>query len=623
MRATEPPQPAIERQRMDADIVCVGFGPATAGFLTTLSTHLVNSDGTPAVESTVMPGAPPQVLCYERADDIGFGVSGVVTRARGLRATFPNLDPREIPMAARVTEERVVYLLDPIGASRRSWPLRAADACIRAFQGLVPFEHEAVELPWSPSFLHKKGGLVLSMGQFMQWVGAQVQSTGTVQIWPGTPVSEALIEDHKVVGVRLLDQGVDKQGSPAEGFMPGMDIHAALTVVGDGPVGAIGQQLDAQFGLPEGHHRRDWAVGMKFVVDLPADTTLKPGTVLHTFGFPEPEIFGFFYVHPERIASLGVFVPSWFDTPVRTAYRYLQHWMLHPYLWRYLKGGKLRSWGAKTLGESGRRGEPHLVGDGYARIGEGSGTTNVLTGSGVDEAWTVGTQLAESVLELVKARKPFTRQNLEETYLKRRRASWVEAEARVAEKSRDGFQRGVVRGMVGMALAGLTNGRLNLGGEPVQPYRRIPTLSEYYRGRIQEAEIEQLRKECALKGVSLHGVLMERCGWPAIAYDGQLLVSHQDALLLGGKVQAPPGYADHVIFLYPELCERCGTRICIELCSGQAITQGEGGVPAFDREKCVHCGACYWNCAQPIPDNPERTNIAFRAGTGGLHSAEN
>jgi electron-transferring-flavoprotein dehydrogenase len=620
---SNPPPPAIDRQRLDADIVCVGFGPATAGFLTTLSKQLVNPDGTPAVESAVMSGAPPQVLCYERADDIGFGVSGVVTRARGLRAAFPDLDPKDIPMAAPVAEEKIVYLLDPIGVSRRSWSLRAADAGIRAFQGLLPFEHEAVELPWSPPFLHKTGGLVLSMGQFMQWVGAQVQSTGTVQIWPGTPVSEALIEDHKVIGVRLLDQGVDKQGKPGDGFMPGMDIHAALTVVGDGPVGPIGRQLDAHFGLPQGHHTRDWAVGMKFVVDLPADTTLKPGTVLHTFGFPEPEIFGFLYVHPDRVASLGIFVPSWFDTPARTAYRYLQHWMLHPYLWRHLKGSKLRSWGAKTLGESGRRGEPHLVGDGYARVGEGSGSTNVLTGSGVDEAWTTGAQLAESVLELLKSKKPFTRQNLDDTYLKRRRASWVEVEACVAEKSRDGFQKGVVRGMLGMALAGLTNGRLTLTGEPVPPYKRIPSLEEYYRGRIPPAEIEQLRKECAIKGVSLHGTLMQRCGWPAIPYDGQLLVSHQDALLLGGKVQAPPGYADHVLFLYPELCESCGTRICIELCSGQAISPGTGGVPDFDREKCVHCGACYWNCAQPIPGDPERMNIAFRAGTGGLHSAEN
>jgi electron-transferring-flavoprotein dehydrogenase len=88
-------------------------------------------------------------------------------------------------------------------------------------------------------------------------------------------------------------------------------------------------------------------------------------------------------------------------------------------------------------------------------------------------------------------------------------------------------------------------------------------------------------------------------------------------------VQAPPGYADHVVFLYPELCEQCGTKICIELCSGQAIAPGEGGVPAFDREKCVHCGACYWNCTRPIPEDSERMNIAFRPGTGGLHSAEN
>ena len=37
---------------------------------------------------------------------------------------------------------------------------------------------------------------------------------------------------------------------------------------------------------------------MKMVVDLPEDTDLEPGTVFHTFGYPEPEIFGFLYVHP-------------------------------------------------------------------------------------------------------------------------------------------------------------------------------------------------------------------------------------------------------------------------------------------------------------------------------------
>jgi electron-transferring-flavoprotein dehydrogenase len=613
----------ISRQSIDVDIVGVGFGPAMGGFLTTLARGLVRPDGTPAVESRTMPGLPPQVICYERSDDIGFGVSGVVTRARGIRASFPTLDPSEIPMTCPVAEEKVLYLLDPIGASRRSTTLRLADRMIRLFRPILPVAHEALTLPYIPPFLQKHGGLILSIGQFTQWVGAQIMGSGVVQVWPGTPVAAPLIEDGRVVGVRLVDQGTDRQGNPDAGFMPGMDVRAALTVLGDGPVGPVGRQLDERFGLPAGRHRREWAVGMKMVIDLREDSDLPPGTVLHTFGYPEPEIFGFLYVHPGRVASLGIFVPSWFDSPVRTAYRYLQHWMLHPALWRHLQGGSVRSWGAKTLFESGKQGEPSLTGDGYARIGEGSGSTNVLTGSGVDEAWTTGVLLAEGVLDLLKEGAPFTRENLERAYVARRRASWVEAEARVAARSRDGFHRGVVAGLIGMALTGLTGGRVNMPGDSMPPQRRLPTLEKYYRGRIGPEEIAAIRAECAARGVSAHNALMDRVGWPPIPFDGRLLVSHQDALLLGGKVQAPAGYADHIAFLYPNLCEQCGPKLCIEVCSGQAITPGEGGVPAFDREKCVHCGACVWNCVQPHPEDPERTLIEFRAGTGGLHSAEN
>lgn len=585
------------RQTMDVDIVCVGFGPATAGFLTTLSRQLPLPDGT-----------LPQVICYERADDIGFGVSGVVTRARGIKASFPDLDPTQIPLCAPVAEEKVLYLLDPHGASWRSLTLRAADTLLKPLA-----KHHAFELPYIPPYLQKHGGLVMSIGQFNSWVGTQLMGAGTVQIWPSTPVAQPLIEDSKVTGVRLVDQGENL----------GMDIRAALTVVGDGPVGPVGRQLDEQFGMPAGHHKHDYAVGMKFVVNLPEGCELKPGTVLHTLGYPEPEIFGFLYVYPDNVASLGIFVPSWFDSPVRTAYRYLQHWMLHPYLWRYLNGGTLRSWGAKTLGESGKHGEPHLAGNGYARIGEGSGSTNVLTGSGVDEAWTTGTQLADAVVELLKEKKPFTKENLEATYVKRRRESWVENEGRVAERARDGFHAGMVTGMLGMALAGATNGKINLPVATRPAGEHTPSLDEYYRDRIPADEIQKIRKECVAKGVSAHNELMNRIGWPAIPFDGKLLVSHQDALLLGGKVQAPAGYADHVVFLYPNLCERCGTHICVEVCSGQAITPGEKGVPAFDREKCIHCGACQWNCATPHPEDPSRTVLEFRAAPGGLHSAEN
>jgi electron-transferring-flavoprotein dehydrogenase len=81
----------FERLSTEIDIACVGFGPATGGFLTTLSQAWAENPADPAFESKAMPGMPLQVLCYERADDFAAGVSGVVTRARGIGASFPAL----------------------------------------------------------------------------------------------------------------------------------------------------------------------------------------------------------------------------------------------------------------------------------------------------------------------------------------------------------------------------------------------------------------------------------------------------------------------------------------------------------------------------------------------------
>jgi len=610
-------QPAVDRAAMDVDIACVGFGPATGGFLTELTRAWTENPADPAFESRAIPGMPLQVLCYERADDLASGVSGVVTRGHGIRASFPALNPAEIPMAADVRTERVFYLLDPIGASRRSALLRLGDAVLRT-AGRPLLHDSAFELPWTPAFLHKHGGLVLSIGQFNQWVASQVMGAGFAQIWPGSPVASALFENDAVRGIRLADQGVDKQGTPTDGFMPGMDVRAQLTVVADGPVGSIGQALDAYLGLPQGHARREWALGMKFVLELPenqpADSPLQPGTVWHTFGFPEPEIFGFLYVHPDRLVSVGIFLPSWLGDPARTSYRYLQHFIQHPLLWQHLKDATLRSWGAKSLEESGQHGEPFLSGNGFARIGEGSGSTNMLTGSGVDEAWSTGVQLAQSVVELLHQGKPFTRENLASTYEARRRASEVERGAREARNARNGFQSGFVRGLVGMALAGLTGGKLSLGAH-------IPPPANQLRHSAASLSREKAAALAIEDGRPLHDALMSARGWPEVPFDGRLLVSHQDALLLGGKVQAMPGFADHVVFRDLGLCACCEDHTCVAMCSGQAITLGSNGVPSFEREKCVHCGACLWNCAHP-PAGYD-SNLQFLAGSGGLHSAEN
>ena len=621
----------MERQLMETDIVVAGFGPAAAGFLLTLAPELskVKEDGTPLYESRVMPGMPLQVMCYERADDTGFGVSGIVTRAEAMRATFPGVDlAAEIPNAANVSQEKTTYLFDHLGCSKRSLGTRLIDGCFRMGKVIMKGgEWHARELPIIPPFMDKRGGLVLNMGSLMGWAACKVMESGTAQIWPGSPVAGPIFDGERVVGVRMADQGVERDGAQTDAYMPGMDVKARLTVVADGPVGAVGRALDERFGLPKGHARNDWGVGMKAVVQLPDSCKLEPGTIIHTLGFPEPEIFGFFYVHPNRTASMGIFVAPWQDTPVRTTYRYLQHWMQHPYIWRHIEGGTLVSWGAKSIQESGTEGEPFLCGDGFARIGEGSGTTDCLANAGVDEAWASGAMLARNVLKLLAEGRDFTKANLEGTYLAERRSSALDRRLKKATHARAGFNRSFFWGMAGEGLCGLTGGILNLGKvfKSVPPANRIPELSEAVKGR--KCDMDALAKgvaEAKKARKPLHDAVMDACGWPEIPFDGKLLVTHQDALLIGGKVQAAPGFADHVRFADAGLCRACTKQTCIEICSAQALMPAdeEGNPPKFDREKCVHCGACIWNCAKLQPGT-EKSNVVFSAGSGGLHSNEN
>jgi len=163
----------------------------------------------------------------------------------------------------------------------------------------------------------------------------------------------------------------------------------------------------------------------------------------------------------------------------------------------------------------------------------------------------------------------------------------------------------------------LSGGRLGFNGYIPPPEKQMRRFSS----QVEKLKVRDAARLAIEDGRPLHDALLSARGWPEIPFDGRLLMSHQDALLMGGKVQAMPGFADHVVFRDAGFCISCEEKTCIAMCSGQSITLGPGGLPTFEREKCIHCGACLWNCAH----NPggEHTNIEFKAGSGGLHSAEN
>ena len=77
----------------------------------------------------------------------------------------------------------------------------------------------------------------------MKWLGAKCEAAG-IDIYPGFAGDQLLVEGNRVVGVRIGDMGVDKNGKPKANYQPGMDIFAKVTVLGEGVRGSLTKQLD-------------------------------------------------------------------------------------------------------------------------------------------------------------------------------------------------------------------------------------------------------------------------------------------------------------------------------------------------------------------------------------------
>ncbi len=221
----------------------------------------------------------------------------------------------------------------------------------------------------------------------------------------GMPVSEPLIEDRSSSAASVW-----RIRASISMALPAMDLCRAWTFTLLSPSWRMARWAPSAApwmltsDCRNGHEQQEWALGMKMVVELREDSGLEAGdgSAHH------------------RISGAGRFLD--FCTCIPIGWRLSASSFLRGSAARcarpiaicstscfiliygdHLQGGTLKSWGAKSLQESGRHGEPFLAGNGYARIGEGSGSTNVLAGSGVDEAWTTGVQLAEAVIELLEA----------------------------------------------------------------------------------------------------------------------------------------------------------------------------------------------------------------------------
>src|ERR687889_861167 len=214
------------RESMEFDVVVVGAGPA--GLATAIRLKQLAAEA----------GTDISVVVVEKGSEDGAHIlSGAVIDPIGLDALLPQWreDP-DRPLHTQVTADEFMYL-GPAGG---------------------------LKLPnvFMPRLMNNHGNFVGSLGNVARYLGRKAEELG-VEIYPGFPAAEVLVEDGRVVGIATGDMGIGRNGEPNANFTRGMELRAKYTIFGEGARGSLAKQMVDRYGLNQGRDHQKYGLGIK------------------------------------------------------------------------------------------------------------------------------------------------------------------------------------------------------------------------------------------------------------------------------------------------------------------------------------------------------------------------
>ena len=532
-----------ERETLEQDVVFVGAGPASlAG-----AYHLARL----IEDHNASPGAAPieaEIAVLEKGLEVGsHAFSGAVVDPVAFRELLPDRW-REAPFEAPVAEDRLLWLT----------------------------ERRAVSLPVPPMMSNRRYQ-VASLGRLVKWLGELAEEKG-VSVFPGFPAAKALVEGGAVVGVRTQDQGVDKEGRKKANYQPGMDLRAKVTVLGEGVRGTLVKQLDGELGLWAGKNPMTYAIGLKEHWELPAGR-LAPGEVIHTMNWPlGSELFGggFVYGFRDGVAAVGLVVGLDYENPWTDPHDEFQRFKTHPWLRELLAGGKMVNYGAKAIPEGGWWSMPRLSGEGFLIVGDSGGFLNAQKLKGISLGMKSGMLAAETIFECLRDGR-FDGEALA-AFPRKVEESWLKKELWKVRNFHQGFDKGLLGGVVQGALGTLTGGRgwgfkQRLATEP--GHERMRRLD-----RPEGAKLEP-RPKPPHDGVLTFDRLAD-------VYNSG--TSHEEDQPVHLLVHDPEICATRCTHEYANPCERFCPAAVYEMVDDPAVPHGRR--LQINASNCVHCKTC-------------------------------
>jgi electron-transferring-flavoprotein dehydrogenase len=339
----------------------------------------------------------------------------------------------------------------PLDELMPEWRSTPPSICVRAGDDEFMFltRNKAFRLPTPPQ-MNNHGNFIISLGALCKQMGEHAENLG-VEVFPGFPGAAALVEDGRVIGVRCGDMGLEPDGTPGEGYAPGVDIHAGVTVLAEGCRGSVSKALIRDFRLDEGKSPQTYGLGFKELWQLPGGRA-RPGLIQHTVNWPlDKGTYGgsfLYHLDGDRV-YIGFVVGLDYEDPRFSPFEAFQQYKHHPTIRALLEGGEIISSGARTLVEGGIQALPKLDMPGAVLIGDAGGTLNVPKIKGVHMALKSGMLAADHIAEEGQA----------EGFDARWRASDSARELHKVRNIRPGFKHGLWAGLFNAGLETLLGGR--------------------------------------------------------------------------------------------------------------------------------------------------------------------
>jgi electron-transferring-flavoprotein dehydrogenase len=257
------------------------------------------------------------------------------------------------------------------------------------------------------------GDYSVSISKLTKWLSQIAKSVG-VEVLCGFAAADILANETGASAVKLVDQGLDKEGHKQPNYVEGETIEAKFIVLAEGCDGLLTEKFVDKAGLKRKVNQL-FSVGVKELIKISPEQYAKftANRVVHAMGYPlwtpviGPAMFGggIVYAGQAEHLSVGMIVGldwKYYDFNPQDA---LALFKRHSRVRRFIEGGTVVEAGAKMIPEGGWYAVPRepisgSIGKGNVIIvGDSAGFVNMLKIKGLHNAIDSGMTAAKAIAD--------------------------------------------------------------------------------------------------------------------------------------------------------------------------------------------------------------------------------